>query len=73
MGASSRVGSAPDRFLGAGVHRISAGKQLLGAAAFGLGGALIADRMWSIEIGLVVVQQRLVFVAGTLRVIEHVL
>jgi hypothetical protein len=73
VGAASRVSGAAGGVLGAGIHCVGAGQQLFGAEALGLRGALIGDEGRGIEVGLLVVEQRLMFVAGALRVIEHVL
>jgi hypothetical protein len=71
--AASRFSGTPGCVAGAVVHRVSAIVQLLGATALGLGGALVENRERGIQVGLLVVEQRLVFVAGALRIVEHVL
>ncbi len=71
MGASARVGGAEGGVLGTQVHRVGTSEQLLGTPAPGLRGALVASRVRGVEVGLLVVQQCLVFVARTLCVIEH--
>ena len=73
VGAATGVGGAVGGVLGAGVHRVGASEQLLGAAALGLRGGLVGSRGRGIEVGLLVVEQRLMFVARALRVVEHVL
>jgi hypothetical protein len=72
-GAVARVRGAPGGIRGPGVHCVGASEQLLGAAALGLRRGLIANRRRGVEVGLLVVEHRLVFVARALCVIEHVL
>jgi hypothetical protein len=73
VSAAPRVSGAVGGLLGASIHRIGAGQQLRGAALLGLRGGLVADRGRSVEVGLLVIEQRLVFVTRTLCIIEHVL
>jgi hypothetical protein len=73
VGAASRVSGAVGGVLRAGVDCVCAREQLLGAAPLGLGRGLIANGGWGIEVGLLVVEQRLMFAARALCVVEHVL
>ena len=73
MGAASRVSGAPGGVLGPGIHRVGASKQLLGAAALGLHRGLVATGRRGVEVGLLVVEERLMFVASALGVVEYIL
>lgn len=73
MRAASGRSGAPGGVLGPGVHSVGAGEQLLGALAFGLHRGLVADGGRGVDVGLLVVEERLVFVACALGVVEHVL
>jgi hypothetical protein len=73
MGALSRLSGAACGVRGAGIHRVGASEELFGAATLGLRRSLDTNGRRVVEIGLLVVEQRLMFVASALRVIEHVL
>ena len=73
MGAAACLRGTAGGVVGAPVHGVRARDQLLGAAPLRLGRALIERRSGGIELGLLVVEQRLVFVTTALCVIEHVL
>ena len=73
MGALSRLSGAPRRVLGASVHCVCASEQLLGPATLRLSWGLDTNGRGAVEVGLLVVEQHLVFVASALCVIQYVL
>lgn len=67
------LGGALRRIVSPRIHRVGAGEQLLRATALRLHRALASHRGRSIDVGLLVVEKRLVLVPRALRVIEDVL
>jgi hypothetical protein len=73
VSAGACVRGSVSGLLSSGVHRVGPSQELLGSPALGSRGSLIEDRGRSIEVGLLVIQEQLMFVTRALGVVEHVL